>query len=195
MHAEKSEGPHSTCKRPELMCPDERSLAARIDRVAGVFFERSFGTKQNRRKTLRKLMAVIGGESLAYGLEIHLRGNSKVLGRIAILFFDKGGVLQRRRETPACGRRPDSFRRDKRAKRLGTFRGRRGEEGMNAETPRRRENQILATEKYILLRVAARQNENSFESGGHGVPFKLKARLRRRALYKMARGLFQWAIA
>jgi hypothetical protein len=66
---------------------------------------------------------------------------------------------------------------------------------MNAETPRRRENQILATEKYILLRVAARQNENSFESGGHGVPFKLKARLRRRALYKMARGLFQWAIA
>jgi hypothetical protein len=52
-----------------------------------------FGTKQNRRKTLRKLVAEIDGLSLAYGLELHLRGNSKVLGRMAILFFDEGGVL------------------------------------------------------------------------------------------------------
>jgi hypothetical protein len=56
-------------------------------------------------------MAEIGSQSLAYGLEIHLRGNSKVLGRIVILLFDEGGVLQRQREAPACGRRPDSFRR------------------------------------------------------------------------------------
>jgi hypothetical protein len=73
----KSEGPHSAKVRSELMCPDERSLACESI-GSQAFLGRSFRTKQNRRKTLRKLMAAIeSGWSLAYGLEIHLRGNSK----------------------------------------------------------------------------------------------------------------------
>jgi hypothetical protein len=59
--AGKSEGPHSAGCRPELMCPDERYPIPRIDRFAGFFFGRSFRTEQNRRKTLRKLMAAIDG--------------------------------------------------------------------------------------------------------------------------------------
>ena len=77
-----------------------------------VFLERSVRTKQNRRKVAQDGMAEIGGgQSLAFGLEIHLRGNSKVLGRIAIFLFDEGGALHWRREAPACGRRPISDRR------------------------------------------------------------------------------------
>jgi hypothetical protein len=69
------------------------------------------GNETESAQNAQEALVEIGGQGLAYGLEIHLRGNSKVLGRIAILLFDEGGVLQRRKEAPACGRRPDSDRR------------------------------------------------------------------------------------
>jgi hypothetical protein len=51
--------------------------------------------------------------------------------------FGEGGVLHWRRETPHAGAGPILFASEE-AKRLGTFSGRRGEEGMNAEARRHR---------------------------------------------------------
>jgi hypothetical protein len=79
----KSEGPQSVGKRHHHIMP----------RMA---LRQAQGWERDRigAKTRRKTSATIGnGQSLAYELELHLRGNSKVLGRIAILFFDEGGVL------------------------------------------------------------------------------------------------------
>ena len=69
------------------------NLASRSG-IAGLILEAGWERDRIGAKTRRKTSAAIGnGQSLAYGLELHLRGNSKVLGRIAILFFDEGGVL------------------------------------------------------------------------------------------------------
>jgi len=107
--------------RPELMCPDERFSRPANRSVRGLFLGESFGTKQNRRKTLRKLMAAIGGIEPGVWVGNTPSWQFKVLGRIAILLFDEGGALQRQREAPACGRRPDSFRRRRGGEKAGDF--------------------------------------------------------------------------
>jgi hypothetical protein len=92
--AGKSEGPHSAHSRPELMCPDERSLACEsigsqdcLERIVRDEAESAQNAQEAHGRDRRARAWHMGWKCTFVAIQ-------RVLGRIAILLFDEGGVLE-----------------------------------------------------------------------------------------------------
>ena len=113
MHA-KSDSPRSAKAVPDHLPGMDGRLGYPNESIWVVGYKSNGrpGTWQNRRKDAQEASALIGGLKPGVELEVHLRGNPIFVGaNCHIVLFDEGGVLHGRGEAPACGRRPDSFRR------------------------------------------------------------------------------------